>query len=230
MAQFGVSLLVAVAITIVVTVPALLLAGYLIWRLQQRSNAPGVPIPATAIIVQRWTIQAGDANGRIGLLLEVRLNDHHTYFTETTVNLARGEAWLWQPGTSVDVTVSAGNLAEIGVTGLAAVQPADLDSVLRAVARRAETKNEQTRTRGKPATGIVVGSRNTGIQIPDNGFLQRLTLDVLPASGSVFRAETVLVTPGRLEPRFRPGARLLVRFDQVGLRHVTIDVSSASTE
>lgn len=221
-------MLVVVSVTILIVIPAVMLLGLLLWRVM-RPTPPEAPIDASATIVQRWTIRNDTA--QLGLLLEAQFDDlPYFYFTEATATVSPEELSRWLPGATVDIAVSSGNLAEINVIGLAEAQPDDRETVLRRVAERAEAMNEKTRKSGKNATGIVVGTRNTGIQIPANGFLQRLTLDVQPIVGMPFRADTILITPGTLEPRFRPGARISVRFRDSEFRHVAVDVAGALVE
>ncbi len=101
-------------------------------------------------------------------------------------------------------------------TGMSA---ADADKKLLEI----NAQNVSLMSSGEPGKAIVLKYTWLGIYVgPENNEVAQLDLEVLPQTGSTFKAQTVGVIKSSSVPRYQPGCEVYVAYDRNDTSKVTI--------
>ncbi len=90
----------------------------------------------------------------------------------------------------------------------------------------------QLRQTGEEAPAIIQNMMDTGIRVGDNASMLQLGVEVHPAKGTAFRAQTQNAISDATRHKFVPGATVYVKFNpkdhsQVALDHAPTDAPQA---
>lgn len=86
-----------------------------------------------------------------------------------------------------------------------------------------EEANQRLRKSGQEALAAIISLVDSGIRIGDSASMILFTLDVQPAQGESFRADTQNAISDTSRPNFIPGAQVYVRYDPNDTSQVVID-------
>lgn len=86
-----------------------------------------------------------------------------------------------------------------------------------------EEANQRLRKSGEEALASIISLVDSGIRVGDNASMILFTLDVHPAQGDSFRADTQNAISDTSRPKFIPGAQVYVRYDPKDTNKVVID-------
>jgi hypothetical protein len=209
-----------------------------------RNKLSKTGVAATAKIVSLSdTGVTVNMNPQIKLLLEVTPPMGAPYQVEMKQVISRLDTASYQPGTILSVIVDPNdkNLIEINYDGGGSSSygtggaPASQNTVTTGPwtgmsAAEADKKlleinaaNVSLMSTGEPAKAIITKYTWLGIYVgEDNNQAAQLELEVLPGSGSPFKATTVGVIMATSVPKYQPGCEIFVAYDRNDTSKVTV--------
>jgi hypothetical protein len=212
-----------------------------------RNKLSKTGVAATARIVSLSdTGVTVNMNPQIKLLLEVTPPMGAPYQVEMKQVISRLDTASYQPGTILSVIVDPNdkNLIEInydgggsssgassyGTTGASAPQnsvttgpwsgmsAAEADKKLIEI----NAQNVSLMSTGEPAKAIITKYTWLGIYVGEDNPAAQLELEVLPGSGSPFKATTIGILKATSVPKYQPGCEIYVAYDRNDTSKVTV--------
>ncbi|HEV2764950.1 MAG TPA: DUF3592 domain-containing protein [Pyrinomonadaceae bacterium] len=228
----GLSVMVTVILSLLVTLPFLALAFVFVGRLVRNSArnrallATGEPAPALILSAADTGVTVNDSP-QVRLRLQVQPAGRPPYEAETTLLVGRLQTGMLAPGMPVQVKFDPADPSRVAVESLGGHEAAPAGTVTHQAHAAAllaqEQAFEQLRRTGEGAPARILNYTDTGIRVGDGASLLRFGLEVLPTGRPAFRAETQCAVSDASRPKFVPGATVQVKYAAHGSPQVAVD-------
>jgi hypothetical protein len=202
------------------------------WRIKQRVLQTGVDATATIVQIRDTGTRIND-NPVVGLMLQVQPVNAPSFQVEVKETVSIVQMSMFQPGTQLQVKydpAQPSHVAIVSVVGGAVVRgPAN--SLLNA--QQAEqmltlfiAANEQLFKTGVSAPAKILEYMPMGINVNGNNPAVNFILEVYPASGAAFTAQSQgnLIREANV-PKYQPGQMVTVRYNPDDLTKVAVERS-----
>jgi hypothetical protein len=222
-------LVVSLGVTVLIlALVALAFVPFVRRTLRQRSVnkellATGVTAPATLISMQQTgmkTTVGVNESWQVNLLLQVQPADGSAFQAQVPHMVSVLEIPQYQPGATLIVRFDPNDRTKVAVLnnlGMLAntVQVSGMDpQAAYKLVVDSEVLETDLQLVGVTAPGQVMAADKVGIQAyGGTAEMMLLTIDVWPAQGAPFRAQTHVIVVQASLPKYQPGARVNVKYD-----------------